>query len=150
MQCKDISESEFLRAVRVATMLRRSHWEAANFDDIWAVLSGFPEHVKYGQSLPDFWKEYYLPYRLVKAKARILIRKGKLGGGWGELYPSFYVITEEMREESRIKHEQFVQERKLYQLEHYARLSNLAIEIVYRGGSGRLNTSGPAYPLPAQ
>jgi hypothetical protein len=150
MQCKDISDSEFLRAVRVATTLRRSHWEAAEFDDIWAVLSGFPEHVKIGQSLPDFWKEYYLPYRLVKAKARILFRKGKLSGGWGEPYPTFYVITEEMREQRKINHEKFVEEQKLYKLEYYARLSNLAIEIVYRGGSGRPNTSGPVYPLPVE
>jgi len=78
LQCKDIGDEEFLDAVRTAARL--GGIGPAMSWDVGCVLAGHPEHI--GQSLAHVsypGKECF-PWRLVRAKAKKLIDRGRLDG----------------------------------------------------------------------
>lgn len=89
MQCKDISDLEFLEAVETARQIlgpgpqfRASEnivrW--VNRWDVLYVLSGYPEYVVEWWIRVDILEEFLLPSKLILAKARKLMRKGLLDG----------------------------------------------------------------------
>ncbi len=120
MQCKDILDDEFLEAVEVAAALRGM--SVGMFWDVQAVLSGYPEHVgedstALNASLRD---DLYLPFNLVRAKARKLIRKGKMDGCACGCRGDF-VILGESPGEKLIRRENEKKAQNLLQLEGIAR-----------------------------
>ena len=73
MQCKDIGDADFLRAVDAAATA--GGFKSATRWDVAAVLVGRPCDV--GRPPVDYLD---MPERLVRAKARKLIRRGLLEG----------------------------------------------------------------------
>lgn len=90
MQCKDIPDEEFLEAIRTTTSLRQMR--SAMIWDIQAVLSGYPEHLL--ADIRDWDHENYLPRKLVLAKARKLVLKGKIDGCYCGCRGDFEIIEE--------------------------------------------------------
>jgi hypothetical protein len=100
MQIKDISDDEFLEAVDTARILRGPNplsadnvLMTATMWDVQAVLSGYPEHVGLDDKMGTTY-EFYLPRNLVRAKARNLIRKGKIDGCYCGCRGDLTVIVE--------------------------------------------------------
>lgn len=78
MQAKDIDDAAFLDAVRQAATLRKlpDRWGGRpTVGDVASVLSGHPEDV--GVAWPE---RDEMPEKVIRAKARKLIRRGVLDG----------------------------------------------------------------------
>jgi hypothetical protein len=80
VQAKDIPEDAFLTAIDTVMDLR-DEWgcpcrnSGASLSDITAVLAGHPEHVA------SMWVDYPdMPWKVVLAKAKSLIRRGLVDG----------------------------------------------------------------------
>jgi len=89
MQAKDIPDAVFMRAVTTAAEIR-GHEHASRWD-VALVLSGFPDLVGM-----NFWEfideEQLIPWKIVVAKARKLIRAGHLRGCYCGCRGDFQVV----------------------------------------------------------
>ena len=117
MQCKDIPDDEFLDAVDTANKLRNR--KSASVWDVQSVLSGYPEHVSEDIVIDSAYPGY-LPIKLIRAKARKLIRKYKMNGcmcgcaGW-------YEILGDSPAERLIRRDNEIKSQNLLELEGVAR-----------------------------
>ena len=125
MQCKDISDDEFLEAVDTARHLRgpNPYTDKIPYSttiwDIQSVLSGYPEDVGTNSWSRD--NSGYLPFNLIRAKARKLVKKGKLDGCVCGCRGDFSVITEEQQAENLLRRENRKKEVALLEWEAISR-----------------------------
>lgn len=92
MQCKDIPDEVFLAAVRTASRLTGGGW--VMLWDLGCVLAGNPEHLDSLRAHDDHPLGECFPWRLTRAKADKLIKRGLLEGCSCGCRGDFYIPGE--------------------------------------------------------
>lgn len=92
MQCKDIPDGVFLAAVRTASRLTGGGW--VMLWDLGCVLAGNPGHLNNPRAHDEYPLGECFPWRLTRAKADKLIRRGVLEGCSCGCRGDFYIPGE--------------------------------------------------------